>query len=153
MLEKRRKMKTAELYVLLAWLRGESALTDKDFHYDHLLNECTREEEVDVEFDFDGLVLDLFHIYDKLRKTKKEDLEEKLNSPMFNVLPKDIVDESMRNMETFIELYENIIFNTKFEDLNVKAIQKGMINEFIPKFAMSEEYEKCIELKQKLKEL
>jgi len=135
-------------------------MTNKQFNFDYLLNECINDDvdEIDVEDFIDQLMIDLFDIYDKLSKTPKEELEEKLEeslkqNAMFNILSKDLVSESMRSMQSFIELYESLLMDTKFDYPEIRGIQKNILNSLITKYITNEEYEKCIELKQKIKEV
>ena len=155
MLEKRETVNTGDLLTLLTWLKGESTVLDNKFGFDYLLNECgTGVENVDVTGFFDQLMYDLYHIYEKLEKLTPEDLEAKVvNNPMFNILPKDVVEESMRSMDSFMKLYEELIMNSKFEEGNIRAIQKKIMDKLFIKFVATEEYEKCGEIKQKLTEI
>ena len=155
MLEKKITMKTSELLILLTWLKGETVMTKKTFSFDYLLSECIKDvEEVDVEDFIDQLMIDLYDMYDKLKKTSKEDLEEKMKqTALFNILSKELVSESMRSLESFIELYENILMDTKFEYPEIRGIQKNIFNTLITSCIMNEEYEKCIELKEKIKDI
>lgn len=156
MLEKKEKIKTSELLTLLTWLKGETVVTNKKFRFDFLLTECNQstDGEVDVEGFFDDLMFDLFGIYDKLKTTNPEELEQKMvQSPLFNILPKDMVEQSMRSLSAFIELYEKFITECKFEFAEIRGIQKNMMSAMITKYIMNEEFEKCIDLKAKLKDV
>ena len=156
LLEKKSKIKTSELLILLTWLKGETVLLKKPFKFDFLLSECMMvdNEEINVEDFIDQLMIDLFHMYDKLKKTSKEDLEEKMKeTALFNILSKDLVSESMRSLDSFIELYERILMETKFEYPEIRGIQKNIFDSLITTCIMNEEYEKCIELKVKIKEV
>ena len=157
MLERKKKIKTSELLILLSWLKGETVMTKKPFNFDYLLSECMGvddEEEINVEDFIDQLMIDLFNMYEKLKSTSKEDLEEKMKeTPLFNVLSKDLISESMRSLESFIDLYERILMETKFEYPEIRGIQKNIFTSLISTCIANEEYEKCIELKEKIKEV
>ena len=72
---------------------------------------------------------------------------------MFNIMPKEIIDESKRSLENFVRLYEELIMNCKFEYAEIRGIQKNMLSILINKFIANEEYEKCSELQKKIKEV
>jgi len=129
MLHKKTKMKKSNLLILLTWLKGETTLTNKPFPFDYLFSECIQDNgDIDVQNIIDQLMIDLFGIYNKLKSKSKEELEEKLKqNVMFNVLSKDIVSESMRSLNSFLKLYEDILMNTKFEYPEIRGIQKNIM--------------------------
>ena len=155
MLKKVKEIKKTELLVLLSWLKGELTFTGKPFNYYHLLEECNKDvENIFVENDFENLLLELYPIYEKLKKTSIDKLEETMEeSPMFKILPKDIIDESMRKIDAFFELYINLIISSSLDDITLKGKQKTLLNEKLDDYVKKEEYEKCIDLKKILKEI
>lgn len=156
MLKKIKTINKSELLIFLTWIKGENVLNNKTFKYDYLLLECMDENsdnEINVDGILDDLMMDSFQIYDKLKKTSKEEFLEKFKNSMFNVVSKEMISESMRSMETFVNLYENILTNTKFEYPEIRGIQKNILTEMINVFISNEEYEKCIEFKEKIKEI
>ena len=155
MLEKRTKLKSDDLIVLLTWLKGETMMSKKKFNFNDLLNECTSNVgDIDVEDQFDNLMFDLYSIYNKLKNITVEEFEDKvMESPMFNIMPKEIVEESKRSLENFVNLYEELIMNSKFEFADIRGIQKNMLTMLINKYIANEEYEKCSELQKKIKEV
>jgi len=154
MLQKRLELKKTELAILLSWLKGDVVHKNDKFRYNELLNKCMSDsvEHVDVEGYFDDLMYDLYILYERLSKITQEQLEEKIiQNPMFNILPKDWISESMRSLQSFLDLYEQLIITSKFENTEIRGIQKNLIAELLAKYIASEEYEKCIELKENLK--
>jgi len=155
MLKKVKTIKKEDLLVFISWLKGEEVFSNKQFAYNHLLEECGKEVvDIDIEMDYELFMLDLYGTYDKLSNIPDDELINKMEeSPMFKILPKDIIDESMRKMESFCELYLDYMTTSLFEDITLKGKQKLLINKRIDQLILNEEYEKCIELKANLKEL
>jgi len=152
MLEKKKTIESVVLIQLLMWLKAESDFDTKNrFKYDNLLQECVSNKNVNVDLIFDDLMYDLFLIYDRVRKIDSDELENKLES--FNIFPKDIIEDSKRGMSAFIELYEKLLMETKFEYSNMRSIQKNLMTLLIVEYSEKEEYEKCIDLKKKLEEI
>lgn len=154
MLEKKDNIKTSELLILLSFLQSENIIKNKKFRFDHLITECFSNDNgvVDVDGFLDDLMCDLFIIYNKLKNT--ETIEENIHiSPLFKVLPKDMLEESMRGLKSFIDLYERLLMECKFENIQIRGIQKTMFTTMLNNSIMNEEYEKCIELKEKLKDV
>lgn len=158
MLEKRTLLKTTDLIILLTWLKAETTVgvNNKLFNYDRLLTECIQNTNIviSVDNDFENLMIDLYHVYLKLIKITPEDIKNKLvENPMFNILPKDWIDQSMRSLQSFLNLYESLLITSKFETTDFREIQKNTITNLLNKYIASENYEKCIELKENLNEL
>lgn len=154
MLKKLEKIKSDELLILLTWLKGDTTFSKKVFKFDDLLKKCVDDNDIDIENDIDQLMIDLFEIYNKLNTISKEELKIKMEETiMFNILSKELVLESMSSIEKFIELYEKILMNTKFNYPEIRGIQKNIFLSHITAYTNSEEYEKCIELTTKLKEI
>lgn len=157
MLQKRTELEKKELILLLSWLKGEVFIQNKKFNYDELLQRCMIDDDdipINVSDYFDDLMLDLYSLYEKLSKITKEQIEEKIvNNTMFKILPKKWIEESMRSYQSFLHLYEELMMSSKFEYPQIRKIQKNLMNDFITRYIASEEYEKCIDLKEKIKEV
>ena len=154
---KGKMMKKKDLLVILNWLKGETMVSEKPFNFNHLLIECMdieEDDEVDVDGSLDILMMDAYPMYEKLSKTDTKELEEKAKStPIFNIIPKEMIDESMRSLQTFIDLYEQLMIESDFDYPHTEAIQKRLLNDYLNKYIQAEQYEKCAEIKNKLSEL
>ena len=151
------KIKTSEALTLLSWLSVIDPKTSRDINYTSLLNECISEEspnEVDVDGYIDELMYKLFTLYDKLKNLNKDEVKDKMSeNSMLNILPKDIVEESMKGIDNFISLYERILMEAKFDFPNIRGIQKNILTTLMNQYILNEEYEKCADIKTKLNEL
>jgi len=154
MLKKNKIIKKTDLLILLTWFKSETLIKNKPFEYEYLIDECHdfSESYVDISTNIESLMLGLFSTYDDLKLISSDQLEEKLSNS-FSFLPKSVIEESIKSRELFIRLYESIIMECKFEDSNMRNIQKTMFTILLSKYTQSEEYEKCIELSNKLLEL
>ena len=153
MLEKRIELKKSDLTILLSWLKGKAIAHNKKFVYDELLQRCITDsvETIKVDDCFDDFMLDLYLIYEKFSKVTQEGIEKIAENPIFETLPKEWVEESMRSLNAFLKLYEDLMLTSKFELPQIRGIQKNMMNDFLTKYIASENYEKCIELKENMK--
>jgi len=155
LLKRKETLPVSDLLVLLSWLQSETILGgNKKFQFDHLLKECRNSTEVDVEGFLDDLMYDSYKIYKKIKELDPKEMEKKVHmSPLFKILPKDIVEESKRGMKSYIDLYERLMMETKFEYSNIREIQRTMLSILQTQYIVAEEHEKCSELKQKLEEI
>ena len=151
------KIKTTDALTLLSWLSVIDPKTSRDINYTSLLNECVSENnpgEVDVDGYIDEIMYKLFFLYEKLKNINKDEVQEKMTeNPMLNVLPKDIINESMRGIDNFVLLYERILMEAKFDFPNIRGIQKNILTTLMNQYVLNEEYEKCVDIKNKLKDV
>jgi len=154
MLKTNKIIKKTELLTMLTWLKSDSLLKNKPFNYDLLIDECHNFEtpDIDISDNLDFLMCDLFSTYQDLKSQSPEKISEKLLSS-FSFLSKEVINESIKSINNFITIYENIIMNYKFDNIQMRNTQKTIITILISKYTKSEEYEKCVELTQKLSEI
>lgn len=131
---------------------GESK---KQLKYENILMDSSRPENNNVDFlvenIIDQLMFDSYNIYIKIKdKIKENDLTLE-NYPDKEY--KKIYLESKKYIEDFINLYESIILNSKFEYGNIRQIQKFFLNEKLQKLISLEKYEDCIDIKKKLEDV
>jgi hypothetical protein len=81
------------------------------------------------------------------------------NYPVYNMM-KNILNDYQEHIaqgkayiEKYIELYEKLMLESKFDFSDTRAIQKQILLSEIDKYIQTEEYEKCIELKSKIEEI
>lgn len=163
MLQKTTKLNKLELITLLSWLKGDYLLNKKKFKYEDLLMSCFLEhEDIDVCDHFDDIMLELYPLYDKLSNTNENEIRNKINNQIMlgfglnvdqnkSTILNELIDESIKSYKRFLSLYERLISTTKFEKDEIKEVQKRLMNIFIEKYISSEDYEKCLELKENMK--
>ena len=176
----RKKIKVSDLIVLLNWLRSAQQasempnITSNDlekidldnitdlfsgkkfkFKYDDLLLlvSYTKEQEMFVE-DIDQLMFDIYPTYEKIKKFDQQDFENKIQeNPIFNIYPKDLIEESKRGINEFIEVYEKLLLDYKFEYANIRTIQKLTMENLMRQYIMEEKYEECADIRDKLNDV
>lgn len=156
-MQKIEKLNKDDVMLLLRWLKGEMLFTNsKRFNYDNLINECLigNDDKIDVSNYIDNIMIELYPLYEKLinigEKTIKERIEQ---NPYIKFLPVNMIDEVMKNYKRFLDLFEKLLINYKYENEELKQIQRKTLNELINKYIETEEYEKCLELKEKIKNI
>lgn len=65
-------------------------------------------------------------------------------------LKKEYYNDFLKN---FVNLYEKLILNSKFEDITLRSFQKQIMINKIQYYIKSEDYEICSEIKEKINEI
>jgi hypothetical protein len=137
-----------EFLILLYWIKTFVYIEGKDFKYDKLLIHIEYYKINSLSFDIsmynvDELVIDGFKIYDRLKKTEDK-LVSLINSLSNSFIGKElIISESKKYMNIFERLMENY----KYEDIEAKSIQKGFLIEKMNEYVKTEEYEQAAKLR------
>lgn len=111
---------------------------------------------------YKDLLCDSMLLENKNNKLFVSDIIDKLmfeNYPVYNMM-KNILNEYEEHIAQgkdyivkYIELYEKLMLESKFDFSDTRAIQKQILLSEIQKNIETEDYEKCIELKLKLSEI
>jgi hypothetical protein len=65
-------------------------------------------------------------------------------------LKKEYYNDFLKN---FVNLYEKLILNSKFEDITLRSFQRQIMINKIQDYIKSEDYEICSEIKEKINEI
>lgn len=176
----RKKILVKDLIILLSWLRSvqqpkltiedmdalkNASLTDIadifskkstfNFKYDDLLLKASTTYHKEMKVDeIDEIMFEIYPIYEKVKVIDSSEMESRISSnPLFNIYPKELIEESKRGLSEFITVYEKLLMGYKFEYANIRSIQKIVLENDLKRYIMEEEYEKCAEIRDKLKEV
>jgi hypothetical protein len=152
MISKIENLKSEDIYILTLManmkINNDSELiplSESDMKYTTLFINSTLPENKNAEFKVDDIIDDLmFDVYGQyifIKKILREAYTLKHNIES---------NDNMELAEKFVSLYENIIFNSKFEYANIRSIQKQIIQEKIQFYIKYENYEKCATLSKTL---
>jgi len=152
MISKIENLKSGDIYILTLManmkINNDSELiplSESDMKYSTLFINSTLPENKNAEFKVDDIIDDLmFDVYGQyifIKKFLKEVYTLKQNIES---------NDNMELAENFVSLYENIIFNSKFEYANIRSIQKQIIQEKIQFHIKYENYEECATLSNTL---
>ena len=119
---------------------------EKNIKYKQLLYDSSMNKGIKTPVQFnvsnviDQLMFDNYGIFLKL--------QERVADYMW-----DNEQEGADQFTTYVKLYEKLLLNSKFEYANIRSIQIRMMEKRIVTESRLENYEKCIELQTKLKEV
>jgi hypothetical protein len=137
-----------EFLILLYWFKTFVYIEGKEFKYDKLLLQIEYYKFNNLPFDvsmynIDELMIDGFKIYDRLKKTEDK-LLNLMNSLSNSFSEKEmIISESKK----YMNIFERMMENYKYEDPETKGIQKGFLTEKMSEYVKKEEYEQAAKLR------
>ena len=165
MLKKIKHLKGEQLYLLTSMANTdiEAILAGKEIDenklkYKELLYDSSHPENSNVNFFvekiFDQLMFDNYDIYLKMKERISQ--VEDFGDDDYDFLEEDMkeqFEQSNKIVNKFIKLYEKLVLESKFEYANIRQIQRFLLEKEMSKQIKFENYENCIELKKKLKEV
>ena len=136
----RTKINIDDFIILISWVRISLLAKDKKFNYQSLWDQAEtykmKETPLDITIhNIDELMIDAFKIYLELKAS-----EDKVNEAMdmhFAFLKDMMIKETKR----FENIVEDILENCKFEDPEIRGIQKGFLDSKMKEYAAVEDYE------------
>ena len=93
-------------------------------------------------------MIDAFKIYHRLKETevKVQEIFNQIQLPFFDK------DQMMVESKRYQAIFEDLLENYKYEDPEIRGIQKGFLIEKLEEYKYLEEYEKCAKIRDTLKE-
>lgn len=165
MLKKIKHLKGEQLFLLTSMAntdieaikRGEMPDND-NLKYKRLLIDTSQPENKKVDFSveniIDQLMFDNYEIYLKM-KERSDEVDNLAGGGDLGLSESEqkIFDNSHNIIKNYIKLYEKLVLDSKFDYANIRQIQKFLLNEELEKQIKLENYEICIDIKNKLKEV
>jgi hypothetical protein len=145
-----------DLLVLVYWVKTFSSYEGKEFKHDDILLAAEfykyQNKPLDTtQFNIDGLMVDGYDVYNRLKTTKKSVFKVLENNSLpssFNVSKSLIVEE----VEKFETVYENLLENYKYDDSEIKNIQINLATKKMKQCVQVEDYENAAKYRDLIKE-
>jgi hypothetical protein len=132
--------------ILIYWIRIFCFIENKKFEHDNLMSQAETYKYNNTPLDtnihnIDAVMLDAFNIYARVKIVED-------NVSLMSFFSSS---EVFLEVKKFKEIFDDIIENYKFEDINLKAIQKGILEERMKKFIGLEDYESAARIRDAIK--
>lgn len=144
------KINIDDFLILMFWLKTYLFIEGREFKHDELLQQAETYKFNETPLDttvhsIDEFIIDSYHLYDKLITT-----EDKVNQflDMISFLNKE---QMIKETNNYKRIFEDIIENFKFENPEIRGIQKGMLIEKMSECVKDEDYEKAAKLRDMIK--
>lgn len=143
-MDMKNKVDIDDFLILIFWVKTIYQIEGKKFEYDNLWDQAITYKYKNIPLDtnihhIDKLMIDAFQIYNKI-KTTTEKVVEILDVVKFPYIKKEDMLTQSKIYET---IFEDLIENYKYEEIETRAIQKGFLSEKMKEYIAKEEYEKA----------
>lgn len=149
------KINIDDFLTLLYWIKTFILLEGKQFNHQNLLDQAETYKLSNTPLDtkihpIDDLMVDAFHIYHKLIET-----EEKVDKLLEHIIiPLPFFNKEIMLNETlkYKRIFEDLMENYKYEDPELRGIQKGFLQEKMRECVQIEDYENAARIRDLIKE-
>ena len=142
------KVEIDDFLILIFWVQIFYVVEKRDFIHQHLLDQAITYKFNNTPFDItihyiDDLMIDAYKVYEKLKQTEVE-FNQILDSQTFSFMKDSMIGETNK----FQNIFENLMENCKFEDAEIRGIQKGVLAEKVmKKYVAVEDYENAAKVR------
>jgi len=139
---------------IIYWVKISFVMDGKKFKYDNLLEQAETYKLSDTPLDIkihhiDELMIDAFKIYFKLKES-----DQKSNELIDAIqLPSYIKEGMISETNKYKRIFEDLLENYKYEDPEIKGIQKGFLSEKIKEYIAVEDYENAAKIRDIINEI
>lgn len=147
------KVNIEDFLILIYWVRTYYLFESKEFVYQNLLEQAETYAFTKTALDtklhnIDDLMVDAYKIYSKIKST------EQRVSEILDTIKKPLIDKEEMKKETkrYESIVEDLIENYKYEDAEIRGIQKGFLTEKMSEYVLVEDYENAAKVRDMIKE-
>lgn len=145
------KIDIDDFLVIINWVKLFLLIEGKPFVHQNLLDQAETYKFKNTPFDItihniDELMIDAYKIYNRIKITKNK---VDMILEHITIISKDEILEEIKKYET---IFENLIENYKYEDAEIRGIQKGILLEKMNDSVKVEDYETAARLRDIIKE-
>lgn len=146
------KINIDDFLILMYWVRSFILIEGKQFDFENLFEQAETYKLSDTPLNtnihyIDDFMIVAYKVYNKLNETMSQfnKVIEILNIPFNSQL-------MIFEVEKYKNIFEDILENCDFEDVEIIAIQKGVLGEKIKKCVEVEDYERAAKLRDIIKD-
>jgi hypothetical protein len=146
------KVNIDDFLTLIYWIKTFFIIEGKKFNYQNLLEQAETYKLKDTPLDItihniDNLMIDGYQIYHKLKETQQK-VDIILDQIQIPFITKDMMINETKKYE---RIFEDLMENYKFEEPEIRGIQKGFLNEKMSEYVAVEDYENAAKVRDMIK--
>jgi hypothetical protein len=151
--EMKNKINIDDFLILIYWVQTFFVFEGKTFKHKNLIDQAESYKIKNIPLDtsihnIDELVIDSYQVYVKIKASEKS-VNEILDTVQLPFITKDMVIEQTQKYES---IFEDLMENYRYEDTEIRGIQKGFLQEKMNKYVEVEEYENAARMRDIIKE-
>ena len=152
------KINIDDFLVLINWVKMFFMFEGKTFNHQSLFDQAETYKLNNTPLNtqihpIDNLMIDAYQIYVKLKSTSKKVMQVMDSiSAAGIVIPFVTKDMMLNETQNYERIFEELIENYKYEDPEIRGIQKGFLSEKMKEYILSEDYESAARLRDMIKE-
>jgi hypothetical protein len=151
--EMKNKINIHDFLILIYWVQTFFVFEGKTFKHKNLIDQAESYKIKNIPLDtsihnIDELVIDSYQVYVKIKASEKS-VNEILDTVQLPFITKDMVIEQTQKYES---IFEDLMENYRYEDTEIRGIQKGFLQEKMNKYVEVEEYENAARMRDIIKE-
>jgi hypothetical protein len=153
MMAMKNKIDINDFLTLIYWVKTFFIFEGKKFNYQNLIEQAETYKLKGTPLDtsihrIDELMIDAYQIYTRLKATE-EKVSEILDTVQIPFISKDMM---MGETKKYERIFEDLMENYKYEDPEIRGIQKGFLNEKMKEYIAVEDYENAARVRDMIKE-
>lgn len=145
-----------QLQIILSWIRGENVFNNKPNKWDWLLIKSGYSDTDFIEIpqdDFENILIDALPLVIKV-ETINNNMYMLDNSILKNLnVGEEQINKEIEKMSSFVDIINNLIISNELNNNELKSKKLDILNNMMKDYIRDEEYEKCILLSDKIKNL
>jgi hypothetical protein len=147
------KVNIDDFLVVLFWIKTFLMFEKKHFEFDSLMDQAVTYKYTNTSLDttihpIDEVMIVAYQIYNKL-KSSRDEVEDVLDQLNVSTVSKKYM---FKQAEEFEKIFEDLIENYKYDDPEIRGIQKGFLGEKMMEYAKNEDYERAAKVRDFIKE-
>jgi hypothetical protein len=145
-----------DFLTLIYWVQTYVTIEGMNFKHEKLLTKARIYKKLDMPLNtevdnIDDLILDAKKVYEKLNLNKVQ-VFNIMNTIDIPYMPKISKEFMIKEIEGFEHVFEDIIENYKFENSEIRNMQKNAANEKMKQCVDIEDYENAAKFRDLIKE-
>ena len=145
-----------DFLTVITWVKSLYIFDGKKFEFNNLYDQAITYKLKNTNLNtnihkIDNFMIEAFKLYQQMKSTNDSfvKLVKKLDYIPFNINKDELINHNFK----YQRICEDLLTNYKYENVEMKAIQKEYLTNIMNEYANSDQFEKAIEIRDLIKEI